>query len=114
MLFTIRYTFANCSNYITSLTYSYTYLTTFISNNNNCSETHFFSSLDSFRDAANLNHTLLPFRVAVLTSAITSSATSPITSATSSALLLLLLLLLLLFPLLPISCCWHICCGNFF
>ena len=48
MLFTICYTFSNGSNHISRFTNTDTDLTLFISDYNNSTETHFFSSFYNF------------------------------------------------------------------
>jgi hypothetical protein len=101
VLLAIGNALADSTDHITGLADANADLTLLVADNHDGPEAHLFTAFDGFGDAADLNHALLPFGVALLAATTTTPvATTTVTVATATALFLLLLL--------PFGCRWNV------
>ena len=101
VLFAIGHTLADSTDHITGLADANADLAFLVADNHDGPEAHLFTAFHGLGDAADLNHALLPFGIALLAAtATTPVATTTITVATAAALLFLLLL--------PFGCRWNV------
>ena len=100
VLFAIGNTLADGTDHITGLADANADLAFLVADNHDGPEAHLLTAFHGLGDAADLNHALLPFGIALLAAtATTPVATTTITVATAAALFLLLL---------PFGCRWNV------
>ena len=105
VLLAIGNTLADGTDHITGFADTNADLTFLVADDNDGPEAHLLTAFDGLGDAADLNHALLPFGVALLAAtATTPVATTTVTVATAAALFLLLL---------PFGCRWNVGCTRY-